>query len=374
MFGVAARGRGLGGGVSRRDVRTFGALAMALALVLAQAASCSIDDRKVTTADSGMRTFEACTLGGESLGPWTCVQSNTLQHLHGVWGAGPDEAWAVGAEGTIVHWNGSVWSAVASSTNQDLRAVWGSGPGDVWAVGAGPTIVHWNGSAWSAFPISMGATLNSVWGSSSDAVYAVGDAGWLASWNGTSWEVGKPVSFANTRNLYSVWGAAPNDVWIVGQFCADLETDPGCGGATLLHWNGVSWSAPPSDPVPPLYGAWGSGSGDVWAVGDDVRVGRALILHSAGSTWAEVSPAEPAFGGAHAVWGSGPNDVWVVGFGPAVVGAGGETTFTGTILHFDGATWTTIVKNSAVQLNGIWGSGPHDVWAVADGGMILHHR
>jgi hypothetical protein len=350
------------------------AFAALSAFVFADITGCSIDNRMVTVVDSGARTFEECTLGGEDLGAWSCVQSHTLQHLHGVWGTGSDDAWAVGAAGAIIHWNGAVWSAVTSTTTQDLRAVWGSSRSDVWAVGSGRTILHWNGSAWSASPTSMAGTFNSVWGSSSRTVYAVGDAGWLATWNATAWEVGKPVSYANTRNLNAVWGAAPDDVWIVGQFCLDLDTDPSCGGATFLHWNGANWSAPDSIGVPVLYAAWGSGSSDVWAAGDDTRVGRALIVHSSGSAWTDVSPANPASGGAHAIWGSGPNDIWTVGFGPAIIGPGGETTLTGTIMHFDGAAWTPAVMNSSLQLNGVWGSSPNDVWAVADGGMILHHR
>src|SRR5260221_13237206 len=40
--------------------------------------------------------------------------------------------------------------AVLQAAN--LQAVWGSGPNDVWAVGAGGVILHWNGTAWTSSP------------------------------------------------------------------------------------------------------------------------------------------------------------------------------------------------------------------------------
>ena len=45
-----------------------------------------------------------------------------------------------------------------------------------------------------------------------------------------------------------------NDAWAVG------------GGGTTLHWNGTVWSSVPSGTTETLYGVWGSGPNDVWAV------------------------------------------------------------------------------------------------------------
>ena len=50
------------------------------------------------------------------------------------------------------------------------------------------------------------------------------------------------------------------------------------------------------------------------------------------------------------VWGSGPDDVFAVG--------------AGTILHYDGTTWTNMASNSKMGGGAVWGSGPNDVYAV----------
>ncbi len=67
------------------------------------------------------------------------------------------------------------------------------------------------------------------------------------------------------------------------------------------------------------------------------------------------------------VWGSGPDDVFVVG--GEVIGQYeyyGDTmdTYGGTILHYDGSTWSRMETERDVLFMGVWGSGPNDVFAV----------
>src|SRR6185436_15168757 len=88
-------------------------------------------------------------------------------------------------------------------------------------------------------------------------------------------------------------------------------------GGTIVRWNGSAWSSVASGTPNHLYGVWGSGPSDVWAVGD---VGT--ILHWDGSAWWKVPS-----GTTHdlrGVWGSGPSDVWAVG-APGNSGSGGVT-------------------------------------------------
>ena len=54
------------------------------------------------------------------------------------------------------------------------------------------------------------------------------------------------------------------------------------------------------------------------------------------------------------VWGDSHCDVWAAG---------------STILHWDGATWSSTSTDS---VRGLWGSSPTDVWAVGDSVAILH--
>ena len=62
----------------------------------------------------------------------------------------------------------------------------------------------------------------------------------------------------------------------------------------------------------------------------------------------------------YGVWGTAANDVWAVGQG-------------GTILHWDGARWSTIPSGTTETLRSIWGSSPTDIWAVGERGTAVHY-
>lgn len=97
----------------------------------------------------------------------TPVQTQNLQ-LTGVAFANSSLAFAVGAGGTILQWNGSQWSADPESTqltHHTLNAVAFGTDGQGWAVGAQGTILHYDGTAWSTEtidPADAGADVTSV--------------------------------------------------------------------------------------------------------------------------------------------------------------------------------------------------------------------
>src|SRR2546423_3409495 len=97
---------------------------------------------------------------------WSSVSSGTANSLYGVWGSSASDVWAVGAIGTILHYNGVTWSSVSSGTSQGINGVWGSSAANVWAVGVSGTILHYSGTSW--LTVSSGTTqyLYCVWGSS----------------------------------------------------------------------------------------------------------------------------------------------------------------------------------------------------------------
>ena len=50
-------------------------------------------------------------------------------------GNGPGDVFAVGWNGTILHYDGTSWSGMASATSASIEGVWGSSPSDIFAVG-----------------------------------------------------------------------------------------------------------------------------------------------------------------------------------------------------------------------------------------------
>ncbi|MDF2694633.1 MAG: hypothetical protein K0S65_3016 [Labilithrix sp.] len=292
--------------------------------------------------------------------------------LNAIWGSGPDDVWAVGTRGTILHGDGTAFIPVASGTTDIYLDVWGSGKDDVWIINpttplrssglqnGKATFTEQKGSTWlSASRVWTGLSLSasSVWiagdysekfGVPASSFWRFGqDADGGAAWNSA------PACPAGQYCNYSVrkiWGTSSENIWAVGNAGQAYRMDDASTG----HWTQLDTRSNNT-----LLGVWGTGPSDVWAVG----VGG-TILHSTTTTgpWTEVpSPTKRTL---RALWGSGPSDIWAVGDG-------------GTILHYDGTSWShgTIgldPGDPVTSLLGIWGSGPDDVWIVGEG-IILHH-
>ena len=75
-----------------------------------------------------------------------------------------------------MRWRGEGWVAIESPTRQNLLAIWGLAPDDVWAVGDHGTVLHWDGEGWTWRDSGTDALLHGVWGTT-DAVYVVGHDG-----------------------------------------------------------------------------------------------------------------------------------------------------------------------------------------------------
>lgn len=102
-----------------------------------------------------------------------------------------------------------------------------------------------------------------------------------------------------------------------------------------------------------LLSAFGPTANQVVAVGGSPASGR--IMRFDGSAWA---PSDPPSGTPLINWAFGfaPNDLYF---------AGGR----GTILHYDGASYTRSATLTDQNLWGIWGASPSALWAVGGDGV-----
>ena len=89
---------------------------------------------------------------------------------------------------------------------------------------------------------------------------------------------------------------------------------------------------------------------NVWVVGNN-----GTIVYYNGSTWTTQTSGTTQQ--LNAVWGTAANSVWVVGNG-------------GVILFWNGSTWTTQTSGTTENLWGIWGSSATNVFAVGANGVI----
>jgi hypothetical protein len=87
-------------------------------------------------------------------------------------------------------------------------------------------------------------------------------------------------------------------------------------------------------------------------------VGTGTIVHWNGSTWTAVPGVTGLLVAVHA---AAANQAWAVGT-------------RGTILHWDGSAWTAEPSGTTSTLAGVWGFADGTAWAVGQGGTILVRR
>jgi hypothetical protein len=194
---------------------------------------------------------------------WKLVDTGGADLLS-VWAATRDRVFAVG-DGHILQWDGKSFVATTFA-GKSFRAVGGSGPDDAWAVGKDGVVMHWDGTGWTSVSVTTaslsGAYLNGVWALGPRDVWIVG---WNATsalafhWDGTAWS---DTSTSKIGGFYDVWAARSDDVW------ATVEHG-------IAHWDGVAWKMSVDLDAKDGWhgfttpkGVWGSGADDVWAVGN----------------------------------------------------------------------------------------------------------
>jgi len=200
--------------------------------------------------------------------------------------ATPDTADSTDADATA---SAPAWHVVLRDLPAALLSVSGRGPDDLWLTGADPGdgggawLVHGTPGAFSRVDLRPadpdGGHLWWTTAPSADAVFTVGE-------RGRAFRIDRP-SLAVTRlptgtdaTLYGVWGATPELLWAVGGY-----VPPRTGPPTVVRiTDGVG--APVTDlppELPPdvtLFKVWGAAADDVWVVGE-----RGTVLHFDGAGW-----------------------------------------------------------------------------------------
>ncbi len=202
-----------------------------------------------------------------------------------------------------------------SVTGEWLKGLWGNDSTDVYAVWENGTILHYDGVVWSSMESWTMEHLYAVWGSSDMDIYSVGAAGSILHYDGVIWS---SMDSGTTENLRGVWGSSETDIFAVGD------------NGTILHYDGSTWSSMDSETTAWLLGVWGSSETDVFATGGNYDVTKG---------WWDASS-----------WNGG------------------------TILHYDGNSWSEIPNEAPSQIFGVWGSSANNVFAVGNEGIILRYN
>lgn len=224
---------------------------------------------------------------------------------------GTDRLWAVGDDGRVAAFDGTLWGLQQTPTASRLRGVWPASDEDVWAVGEAGAVLRFDGLRWLPVPMPAEIARAAWWGI--DGVVAAGvttdlwlwgergiyhnsnpagPAGGLAS----DWvEVVGPVA-GSVNAIRSVSG---NEAWFVGH------------GGLIKRWkNGAitDFDVPGGD----LHAVAVVRPGLAWAVGDDGR-----ILRWDGTVWFELLPVTAR--SLHGIAAPRDDRAWAVGDAGEVV-------------------------------------------------------
>lgn len=241
-------------------------------------------------------------------GQWSRVELGLtgVPLLNWIHGFGSQDVWVAGNAGTLLHWNGQAWQRAQVPTTQDLWGVWGAAPNDLWAVGGSgrnrgdATLLHYNGLRWSLVPVPAlqrpGVyAFFKVWGTASDDVWVVGQRGVILHWNGSAWtEHLAPTS----EDLISLWGTSRERIVAVG----------GRSNAVVAVWNGQAWGVHNLAPLPGLNGVWMRSPGVAYLAGIEGTLARLNV--DTLQYDAEPSSTRMAF---HSIAGDGRGGLLAVG-------------------------------------------------------------
>jgi hypothetical protein len=331
---------------------------IALADVVADSAA---PDTVAADAAAGDVDDAAYTADADATAPsWHVVLQGLPAALLSVSGGAAGEVWFTGADKGDGPW--VVRGHAGTFTRVDLRAAdpdgghlwWSAAPDDSgrFLVGEGGRIFRWDAAseAVARVPTDTDATLYGVWGASADEAWAVG--GYVHPRSGPPTVVrihdgegvavvDLPAGLGAGTTLFKVWGAAADDVWVVGE------------AGTVLHWDGAAWSLDVLPGAPRLVTLHGGSADDMVVVGGS---SQALILErAAGGAWTDASPGPYAL----------LNGVYVAPGGDAIAAGVLGQTFARA-----GGVWTPSVDLPLTRdWHAAWIDARGDRWIV--GGNLL---
>lgn len=156
-------------------------------------------------------------------GEWEYVNITGGHRFNHVWYDGAIGA-AVGEEGALGLYSKGTWTIIQEPERRAFYGVSGTGPNDIWAVGEKGTVLHWNGTEWEDLSPEVGEYgIWAVWAPNASNVFIVGNSGLAMVRRSGTWE---ELPTGTNKNLYAVGGTGLSDVWAGGGFGTVLRYQP----------------------------------------------------------------------------------------------------------------------------------------------------
>jgi len=190
--------------------------------------------------------------------------------------------------------------------------------------------------------------------------WAVGDddsgRATLLNWDGTSWTSTGPWPGVPNEKLHSVHCTDSTNCWAVGKKS---------GGAVMLRWQGSSWvrhANSASIPAVDLNGVYCVDANDCWSVGK--KNGGAVTLHWDGNDWSRITTVVLPDKDLAAIHCAASDDCWAIG-----KRNGGS----GLFAHWDGNSWSQGSSTFTVlnkDLSDVFCTASNDCHAVGKKGTF----
>lgn len=315
---------------------------------------------------------------------WIQQTSTTGFDLAHVYGFSPVDVYAVGASGTILHWDGQTWSARDAGTASALKKIWGYSPGSVWVVGINGALLRSTdfGDTWVQID-----TLNIVLGFSGNftAIWGNSDLDFWVIENGAG---GTPQAY-HTTDGGNTWAASalPNAVGGSGPGWTNLHgTSPTnmvlSGVRNTAHdaiaaWNGTGFSGGNLEPEGVIAGydsfALGPRFFTVGFVPTGPAFNRGVVVDWSQNLVNRVHDLVPTAAQFSAIWGASGATANMYAAGQAFTGPGAALA---QIVALGSATqsgsWAAVPVPSGVgPLLGVWADASGYGVAVGSAGAII---
>lgn len=98
---------------------------------------------------------------------WTVMPSGTISDLNAIWGTSPNNIYAVGNNGVILHFDGITWTQMNSGTTGSLVSIIGFSENEIYALGF--NLYKFDGVNWTIVNGAPGG--NVIWGTSGNNLY-----------------------------------------------------------------------------------------------------------------------------------------------------------------------------------------------------------
>lgn len=200
---------------------------------------------------------------------WKVDESVNTPDLNDVAILNETNAWAVGNDGHILHFDGTTWEINDSISTVNINSVAFFDENNAFAVGDGGLILKYDGASWT--DVSGGATTANLYGvdfGDASNAWAVGASGAAVYWDGTSWTA--QTSGITDKDLTGVSFTSPSNGWAVGK------------GGKLISYD-TAWHIQTSPISGDLYGISLADATNGWAVGKSGK-----MMKYDGTEWTEI--------------------------------------------------------------------------------------